>query len=101
MYSLRRLLKQEPSILSGLLAQVLATIGTLGLSPFSDRANTAIVGLVALFLGAIYVRPLTASRDALQEVADAQLQAIDLGKQLAPRRPLRAPPAGPPPAANP
>jgi hypothetical protein len=82
-YSIKRLLKQEPAVIVSIFGQVLSTTTLLGWMPIlSDKAAFAVTTLLNLILTAAYIRPSTTSKDALKEVNDAQLQAIQLGKQL-------------------
>ena len=95
-YSLANVLTASPEkVKVTILAVGGVACALAGLQP--TLLETVGVGIaVERLLDLFYVAPqVAANRD------DAALQAIDLGKQLAPRRPLRAPPAGPPPAADP
>lgn len=93
MYSIKQVFKQEPAAIVAVLMgwlMVAVVAGWVTMSSATLQAvNSAGVGTLLL----AYVRPLTSSRDGLQQVHDAQLQAIDLGKQLGPDP---APPAVPP-----
>lgn len=84
MYSIRQLFNQEPSRITAAVGQILTTIGILGWSPLDDKANLAIIGTLNTILVLIYVAPRVVSAGKLDELNQAQLEAIDLGKQIAP-----------------
>ncbi len=90
MYSLKTLVNQEPSRITAAFGQILTTVGVLGWSPLTDQQNLAIVGTLNTVLVLLYIAPRVVSAGKLDEIHDAQLEAIDLGKQLAP--PMKAAP---------
>lgn len=72
MYSLRQLLKQEPSAVKEFVTTVLGTLVLMGVI---DVSKDVIVGsgiLISVLLGLFYVRPLTSSKDAINQLSVLQ-----------------------------
>lgn len=72
MYSLKQLLRQEPSAVKEFVTTVLGTLVLMGVI---DVSKDVIVGsgiLISVLLGLFYVRPLTASRDAINQLSVLQ-----------------------------
>lgn len=68
MYSLGQVLKQEPSAVKEFVTTVLGTLVLMGVI---DVSKDVIVGsgiLISVLLGLFYVRPLTASKDAINQL---------------------------------
>lgn len=84
-YSIKQLGTQEPAAITAAITQCLTTATLLGWSPLTDAQSFGVTGTLTVLLALFYVRPLTLSKGALQAVHDDTLQAIDLGKQLAPK----------------
>lgn len=84
MYSPKEFLRQTPNRITAAVGSVLTTLGLLDLSPFTDKQNLGIVGTLGVVLLLFYVDPLTSSNAKLSSLQGATLEAIDLGKQIAP-----------------
>lgn len=90
MYSLKTFLAQEPAAVKAALVALVSAAIVSGWFTISAEALAAWGTALELLLGLGYVRARTVTTSALQQVNDAQLQAIDLGRQLRRSRPLEA-----------
>lgn len=84
MYSIPNFLKQTPTVISTAIGTILTNIALAGWSPLTDKQNLCVVALVFVGLNLFYVAPLVSSNAKLDTLNSAQLDAIDLGKQIAP-----------------
>lgn len=71
MYSIKKILKQEPAAITGVVNLWLAFLCVAGAITWSGEIIAGFIAALNATLLLLYVRPLTNSRDALQELADA------------------------------
>lgn len=69
MYSIRNVFKQEPNAIREAVIAVLAVLVMTGVVDISAEATAGIGLCVSLVLGLFYVRPLSTSTSALQDLA--------------------------------
>lgn len=72
MYKLRNVLKQEPNAIRETVIAVLGLLVTVGVIDVSAEIVAAAGVGISMLLGLFYVRPLTASTDALSKLTDAE-----------------------------
>jgi len=86
MYSIRNLASKNPIQIAGVITAALNMLIWLEAPWFRSLTDKQVGGLntFAILLLGLFVGATTTNNAKLQEVNDAQLQAIDLGKQLAP-----------------
>jgi hypothetical protein len=78
MYSLRNILLQEPSTISAVVVAILNVFVLVGWLALSDKAVIGIDTAAVLVLNLFYVRPLTASKSGLQELAEANVLSSEV-----------------------
>lgn len=69
MYDPRNIFKQEPNAIREAILAILAVLVMTDVVDISEEATAGIGLCVSLVLGLFYVRPLTASKDALQSLS--------------------------------
>lgn len=69
MYSLKNIFKQEPNAIREAILSILAVLVMTDVVEISEEATAGIGLMVSVILGLFYVRPLSASVDALKELS--------------------------------
>lgn len=69
MYSIRNVFRQEPNAIREAILAILAVLVMTDVVNISEEATAGIGLCVSLVLGLLYVRPLSASTSALEDLA--------------------------------
>jgi hypothetical protein len=72
MYNLRNVFAREPNAIREAILAILGIFVMLGVIDVSAEVVAAVGVAISLVLGLFYVRPLTASKDALNELGEAE-----------------------------
>lgn len=69
MYSIKNVFKQEPNAIREAILAILAVLVMTDVIQVSEEVTAGIGLCVSIVLGLFYVRPLTASKDALKTLS--------------------------------